>query len=162
MISIGEKDVKNFLKHPDVPRAVLEDVYQLLRVLLNKQAEQVDSDQEVPGTIISAREQMYYEENPDIPSGFAATGLPDFSTGSSSGGPAAVTKSSQPVVPLTSSLKAQAEAPIRGGNINPEPAIVKATYFSADKWGDGYVEFTDKSYDTLMSATHKNCKQQGL
>jgi hypothetical protein len=158
MLTLGANDVKTFLKHPDVPRAVLEDIYQMLRIMLNKQAEQVDSDQEVPGTIVSAREQMYYEENPDVPTGFAASGLPDFTTGSS----AAVARSSQPAALIKSSLKAQAEAPIRGGDIDPQPAIVKASYITADKYGDGYIELSDKSYDTLINATHKSCVQQNL
>uniref|UniRef100_A0A6C0CG29 Uncharacterized protein n=1 Tax=viral metagenome TaxID=1070528 RepID=A0A6C0CG29_9ZZZZ len=144
-MEIGVSDVKTFLRHPNVPRAVLEDVFQMLRIMLNKSADQVDSDQEMPATVVSAREQMYYDDDSSAPAGLSNV----FPPGSA-------------VAPMKSSLKEQAEAPIRGGNINPESATVKATYVSSDNYGDGYIELSDKSYEALMRATHTNCQQQGL
>lgn len=143
-MQIGASDVKAFLRHPAVPRDVLEDIYQMLRIMLNKSADQVDSDQEIPSAVISAREQMYYDEDSSSP-----TGLPAVS-------------SAAPPAALKSTLKAQVEAPIKGEGLKPDSAVAEVTYTGCDKYGDGFVLLKDKAYESFIRSTYAKCQEQGL
>jgi hypothetical protein len=110
----------------------------MLRIMLNK-SEQADSDQDIPTAVISAREQMYYEDDPTIPSATTAA-----------------------AVPARSALKAQVEAPMRGDGLKPENALVECTYMSCDKYGDGLVRIVDKGYGDQIRSTWTKCKEQNL
>lgn len=145
-MQIGASEVKAFLRHPDVPRAVLEDIYQILRIMLNKTSDQVDSDQEIPAGVISAREQMYYEDDPSD----TTSALPSFTT------PGAA------AVPMKSLLKAQAEAPIKGDNLKPDSVVAQVTYMNCDKYGNSLVAPKDKAYEAFLRATWEKCQAQGL
>lgn len=132
-MQIGLKDILGWCQHPDNPRECLEEVYKVLRVVLGKgdKESSPDSDEEIPSTVISAREQMY-----------------EAMSGS------AVTTKTVSKVDISSSLKAGIEATTPDEKYQIPERTVNVTYMMSDKYDDGLFAIRDPDYLKLLRETH--------
>lgn len=132
-MEIGLKDILAWCKHPQNPRECLEEVYNVLKVILGKE-DVIDSDEDIPATVASAREQMYQ---------------------SSAVAAATSTKASD----LSSSLRAAMEAPspVPDEKLNIPEKTVELMYLCSDKYDDGLFAVKDPHYLALLKEVHTRC-----
>lgn len=130
-MEIRMKDVLAWCQHPDNPRECLEEVYKVLKLVLGKQNME-DSDEEIPPTVISAREQMYQA--------MSGTSSP----------------SSTPVKEISSSLKAAMDMPSAAleERRNIPEQTVEVTYMCSDKYKDGLFAIRNPDYLRILKETH--------
>jgi hypothetical protein len=124
-MEIDLRGVLAWCQHPNNPRECLEQVYKVLKVVLGKDDRQ-DSDEDIPSTVISAREQMYQAME-----GTSVVG----ST-------------------MSSSLKASMETVAPGESIQLPERTVELGYISSDKYGDGLFAIRDADYLKLVRDVH--------
>jgi hypothetical protein len=104
----------------------LKEVYNVLKVILGETV--VDSDEELPSTIVSAREQMYQAMNVEAPKG-----------------------------DLVSSLKTIMEAPNPEDKCQIPESTVELFYLTSDKYDDGLFAIKNPEYLKIIREVHARC-----